>query len=719
MDNVESAQQPLRFWCAAALMISSALGAQLVHAQTVLPEVIVSDTQEPGLSLRGSAATASRLGLPLSEVPASASVVEQPEMQRRGARSVVEAAQDTVGLTGAVRAGAPGVYQMRGFTENAISLQFDGIRIGATTVYTRPYDPFNFDRIEVLRGPGSALHGDSAVGGAINYVHRRPVKGPVGGELLLQTGRFDQHRIGVAAAGSVSEGAAFNFSVAGNRGNSAINQNSFDNYHIVGSVLFSISPSFSLLFEADHLDSSVDNAYWGTPLVNGQLDSRLRRVNYNVAPDNQYDDKVTWLRSVAEYRFTQQFSGKTSVYRYSADRNWKNFAAPRFNAAAVPQTVTIREVEDLIYDAQTSGLRQEFLLNSAIAGMPIRVNAGFDYQNNDFNSPRFQAGPTTINVDPFNPAPQVFANFTGPLNRLRASDTRNQALFAEASLDLNAAVRAHAGYRHDIIDVTTLFRQPADAVATRTERVFHANNWRAGLTYALNRSNILYLSHSSGVEPVDGSAFAFISPADLRVVDLTSARQWELGSKHMINGGRLEATTAIYDIVRKDVFTADPSNPAGARQQIGQQSSTGLELSLSWRPLPALTLGAGAAFVDAKNDRFVSGGVNVSGRTPRMVPDKVFNAFASYRLSGVWEVGGSAKYVDTVFINDDNSVKLPAWTRIDLYARHRISKSTDLMMMVKNATDRFYADWGIQFLGAQVANIAPPRSWEVMLKTRF
>lgn len=688
-------------------------------AQTTLPPVTVTGAHDSGLSLQSPASTASRLDLPLKDVPASAEVIEQRAMQDRGARSVVEAAQGFTGLTGAVRAGAPGVYQMRGFIENAVSLQFDGIRVGATTVYTRPYDPFNFDRIEVLRGPSAAVHGDSAVGGAINYVHRRPVAGPLRWEALAQAGRYDQYRLGGAITGSISETAAINLSMAGNRGDTFVNDNSYDNYHVVGSVQFKLSPTASLLFEADRLNSRVDNAYWGTPLVNGGLDQRLRAVNYNIAPDNQYDDKVTWLRALAEYQIVPRLTAKTSLYYYGADRDWKNFAAPRFNAAAVPQTVTIREVEDLMYDAKTAGLRHEMLYSGKLGALPARLLAGYDYQRSDFDSPRFQAGPTTINVDPFNPGSRSFAAFTGPLNRSRASDTRSHALFIEGALDVTATLRASLAWRHENIDVTTRFKQPANATPVVTERRFSANSWRAALNYALGQANTIYVSHTTGSEPIDGSAFAFISPADLLATDLTSARQWEIGSKHVLAGGRFELTTALYDIVRKHIFTADPNSPGSARQQIGEQSSKGMELAFAWRPVAAWTLSANAAYVHARNDQFVSNGVNVSGRTPRMVPSKIANAAVSYRPNAQWELGTFAKYVSQVYLNDDNSVKLPGWTRFDAYVRHNFDKNMDLTFMAKNLTDKYYADWGIQFLGAQVANIAPPRTWEIIFRKKF
>ncbi|MFO0524145.1 MAG: TonB-dependent receptor plug domain-containing protein [bacterium] len=178
-------------------------------AQATLPEVVVSGTGFDGLTLDDTSTTGSRLGFRLRDIPASVDVVYQRNLQDQGARTVVDALQGVTGITGAVRAGAPDVYSSRGFVEKGISLLHDGIRVGASTVYTRPYDAFNFDRIEVMRGPASALHGDSAVGSVIDYVRRAPSAGPVWIEALASVGSHSNPRLGAAASGSLTPTTSF------------------------------------------------------------------------------------------------------------------------------------------------------------------------------------------------------------------------------------------------------------------------------------------------------------------------------------------------------------------------------------------------------------------------------------------------------------------------------------------------------------------------------
>ncbi|MBM3225509.1 MAG: hypothetical protein FJZ47_17150 [Candidatus Tectomicrobia bacterium] len=54
---------------------------------------------------------------------------------------------------------------------------YDGTRlyVGAGTM-TFPVDTWLLDRVDVLRGPASVIHGVGAIGSAMNYVPRQPLR---------------------------------------------------------------------------------------------------------------------------------------------------------------------------------------------------------------------------------------------------------------------------------------------------------------------------------------------------------------------------------------------------------------------------------------------------------------------------------------------------------------------------------------------------------------
>jgi iron complex outermembrane receptor protein len=136
-----------------------------------------------GLNLRSPGRSASRLGLTALETPASVDVIAGETTRLRGQNTVAEAVtQNATGITTVAAPGnGNGAFTARGFSgPNSIQQLYDGTRlfVGAGTV-TFPFDTWNVERIEVLRGPASVLYGDGAIGGVINVVTKKPVFTPL------------------------------------------------------------------------------------------------------------------------------------------------------------------------------------------------------------------------------------------------------------------------------------------------------------------------------------------------------------------------------------------------------------------------------------------------------------------------------------------------------------------------------------------------------------
>lgn len=288
--------------CLAYGSLSAQPATPVRSAGADVTDIVVQGTRGVGtLNLNQTATTGSRTALNIQDTPASVEIVEQQGFQDRNATTVVDAVRHVTGMSGVLRAGAPGVYQSRGFLENAVSIQFDGIRVGASTLFTRPYDSFVFDRIEVLRGPGSALHGDSAVGGAVNYIRRKPVSGPLQGEALLSLGSYSDRRIGVALGGSLTDNWSFATSIVSRSNNTFVQGESSDSLQWVGAITGQLTPDLRVLFEVDYWRRQVDDAYWGTPLVAGQADRRLDSGTQSVSRIGDHQPRLVWRGAMADW----------------------------------------------------------------------------------------------------------------------------------------------------------------------------------------------------------------------------------------------------------------------------------------------------------------------------------------------------------------------------------------------------------------------------------
>jgi iron complex outermembrane recepter protein len=648
----------------------------------------------------------SRLGLPTWQTPASVDIVTQAAMQERGAETTVDALRGVTGITGAIRTGAAGVFSSRGFTENSLGILFDGVRVQSSTVTTRTYDAFNFDRVEVLRGPASVLYGEGSAIGAINFVRRQPASGPLHAEGMLEGGTADKLRLGAALGGSAGDRVAYTVSMAKQRFDTHVESNSHDYNQLVAAVRVAPRPSLSFTLEGDVLHNTIDNAYWGTPLVNGRIDDRLRDANYNKSSNNLYRDDVKWLRGSGNWVVSPHVAYKGQVYRYAADRDWRNSYGFEFLDGPVPQ-VNRRAVENLAYDHDLWGTRHDVTLDAQFGAISSRTVLGGELSRTDFSSPRSYGARVT--VDAFQPQA---LDFNAPE---RADDRRAQlaqaAAFVEQRLTLSAGTTIIAGLRADHLDLD--IARPVSQIAF--SKRFDPVNGRVGVVQNVNARVSLYGQFATGSEPVD--ALLILDPA-LRDFTLARTRQWEAGAKSRWWQGRAELIAAFYHIVKRNLTTTDPNNST-TTIQIGQQSSRGVEVTLAMRPTERWQLDVNVSRLGARFDRFFEGTADRSGNLPPNVPETVANADATLRATSKVDVGGRINVIGVRAADATNSVKLPRYTLVEPFVRYRVSSSLDVTARLRNATDETYIEWATRSFGVTNVLFGGPRRFDVTLRARF
>lgn len=124
--------------------------------------------------------TVSRVETPTEEVANAITVVTREEIERRQLRTVEEALRTVPGVS-LVRSGGPGgtttVFIRGASSEHALVL-LDGIELNDVSLPAGGYDfatlgTAGVERIEILRGPQSTIHGSNALGGVVNILTRR------------------------------------------------------------------------------------------------------------------------------------------------------------------------------------------------------------------------------------------------------------------------------------------------------------------------------------------------------------------------------------------------------------------------------------------------------------------------------------------------------------------------------------------------------------------
>ena len=122
--------------------------------------------------------TATRTPTPIEEVLASVVVIDRDEIERSLAGDAGDLLRFHAGLDIA-RTGGPGQTTslfIRGAESNHTLVMVDGVRINPGTIGQpglQNLAPELIERIEVVKGPRSALYGTDAIGGVVNVITRR------------------------------------------------------------------------------------------------------------------------------------------------------------------------------------------------------------------------------------------------------------------------------------------------------------------------------------------------------------------------------------------------------------------------------------------------------------------------------------------------------------------------------------------------------------------
>ncbi|MEH6775306.1 MAG: TonB-dependent receptor plug domain-containing protein, partial [Cereibacter changlensis] len=146
------------------------------------PIRVARDSNEATSFVAGASGTASKTGTPVLEVPQSVSVIGQRQLETQGARSVTEALRYVPGVNIETYGPDPKGFEwimLRGFNGQSSSAYLDGLRQIASNYSHFRTDPHQLDTIEVLRGPSSALYGQSDAGGVVGKTSKRPVTEPL------------------------------------------------------------------------------------------------------------------------------------------------------------------------------------------------------------------------------------------------------------------------------------------------------------------------------------------------------------------------------------------------------------------------------------------------------------------------------------------------------------------------------------------------------------
>ena len=220
-----------------------------LHAQS-------SDSDAVGVPAPPTVVTVSARAMPLDESSASVTVLTRNDIESSHARTAAELLRTAPFLQFAQPGGPGGMASItiRGGKPSYVMVLIDGIPVNDITTLlggsfdfsTLPLD--NVERVEIVRGPLSAVYGSDAMAGVINFISRRSA-GARSLEVEVEAGSFAERQARVSGTGgwkALAYSAAGSYLASGDQVEKDGYSNAAASFH--GSAAVGKNANLDLLF---------------------------------------------------------------------------------------------------------------------------------------------------------------------------------------------------------------------------------------------------------------------------------------------------------------------------------------------------------------------------------------------------------------------------------------------------------------------------------------
>ncbi|HBX1843177.1 TPA: TonB-dependent receptor [Klebsiella pneumoniae] len=561
---------------------------------------------------------------------------------------------------------------------------------------TSNIDIGSVDTIEVLRGPFSALYGNSS-GGVINVTSQTGTQPPTV-EASSYYGSFGTWHYGMKATGAVGDGShagdvdytvsTNRFTTHGYRDHSGARKN-LANARL-GVRINDVSKLTLLL---NSVDIKANDA--------GGLTADEWRDNPRQSPrGDQYNTRKNTRQTQAGLRYERQLSAQDdlSVMMYAGERETTQFQsiprAPQLKPSHAGGVIDLTRHYQGI-DTRLSH-RGELLV-------PVTLTAGLDYENMSERRKGYE------NFVMVNGAPQYGEQ--GALRRNERNLMWNVDPYLQTQWQLTDKLSLDAGVRYSSVwfDSNDYYITPGNGDDSG-DASYHKWLPAGSLKYALTDAWNVYLSAGRGFETPTINELSYRSDNQSGLnfgLKPSTNDTVEIGSKTRIGNGLF--TAALFQTNTDNEIVVDSSS--GGRtsyKNAGKTRRQGMELGLDQQFGESWRLKAAWTWLDATYRTNVCDDASCNGnRIPGIARNMGYASFG-YQPEQGWYAGSDIRYMSDIMANDENTAKAPSWTVVGLTTGYKWSygrMDMDLFGRIDNLFDR-------EYVGSVIVNESNGRYYE-------
>ncbi|EIV5321833.1 TPA: TonB-dependent receptor PqqU [Klebsiella pneumoniae] len=561
---------------------------------------------------------------------------------------------------------------------------------------TSNIDIGSVDTIEVLRGPFSALYGNSS-GGVINVTSQTGTQPPTV-EASSYYGSFGTWHYGMKATGAVGDGShagdvdytvsTNRFTTHGYRDHSGARKN-LANARL-GVRINDVSKLTLLL---NSVDIKANDA--------GGLTADEWRDNPRQSPrGDQYNTRKNTRQTQAGLRYERQLSAQDdlSVMMYTGERETTQFQS-------IPRAPQLKPshaggVIDLTRHYQGIDTR---LTHRGELLVPVTLTAGLDYENMSERRKGYE------NFVMVNGAPQYGEQ--GALRRNERNLMWNVDPYLQTQWQLTDKLSLDAGVRYSSVwfDSNDYYITPGNGDDSG-DASYHKWLPAGSLKYALTDAWNVYLSAGRGFETPTINELSYRSDNQSGLnfgLKPSTNDTVEIGSKTRIGNGLF--TAALFQTNTDNEIVVDSSS--GGRtsyKNAGKTRRQGMELGLDQQFGESWRLKAAWTWLDATYRTNVCDDASCNGnRIPGIARNMGYASFG-YQPEQGWYAGSDIRYMSDIMANDENTAKAPSWTVVGLTTGYKWSygrMDMDLFGRIDNLFDR-------EYVGSVIVNESNGRYYE-------
>ncbi|GBC61742.1 TonB-dependent receptor [Desulfonema ishimotonii] len=654
--------------------------------------------------------TSTRTENKIMETPSNISVIHAKDLDAMDAKTVADALKKLPGVNYSNSSGLEPKLSLRatriGMSPGALVL-LNGIpvnigKFGYVDWESLPVE--NIERVEVVKGPMSALYGGNSSRGVINIITKRG-QAATQGKVSAVVGDNNDQRYSALVHGG-TEKWDYNVNAKKRTEDGYRDESEIDNYYFNGEVGYWLSEETRI------------GAYVNVTDKERILAKKLTREQRDEDPqqtldlsDTENTDIISGLNLDVRKSL---YDINTTLYYKNRDKDYANYVK------AHDGTPYKEELEEDVY-----GTRAIFTLRQPLMGRKNRLSVGFDYDRDESDLETVKAESKDPDVPYTKPDPKKSGDFT----------REELGLFIQDEFSVLDNLTLTLGLRYDYFE----FENNADYDFSQDGKYDYETNpdydkWnpRVSLSYRPIRNLSVYGSYSRSYRApsiYDYYASGSYSAKNAYTLEPETFTQYETGVRYAV-ARWLNIDTSVFRISVDDMLDSayDEDGTYMGKQNINEATIKGFEMALSGTPCEWFSYKIAYTYTDARYSAdFYSKAdkdtvVNINGNRLTKTPYNVLNIDTDFRLwqwkdyELLWHVNLQAQ--DEYRMDDADDKEYPGYALVNTKLRLE-HKSFEAFIALDNVLDKDYDNYAYSSYGTEYFYPADGTTWAVGVAYKF